>query len=1165
MSAFAHLHLHSQYSLLDGAIRLNDLFPRLHDHKMSTVALTDHGNMFGALDFYKKARKHDIKPIFGCEVYITEGSMEEKNTRRRYHLILLAKDLEGYKNLTYLVSMAYLKGFYYRPRIDKELLRKHSGGLIGLSACLGGEVAQSLLRKGTEPAEEVIRQYLSIFDANSFFLEVQPNGLTEQEQVNEELIKLARKHNVGLVATNDCHYLERKDARAHDCLMCVQTGKLVSDTDRIKHEVDEYFLKSPEEMEQAFYHLPEAIETAASIASRCNVELDLSQTFLPRYQVPAGYELESYLDTLASDGLKRRLAEHHGPPLDLRVYEARLEHELGVIKNMGFTSYFLIVWDFIHYARTISVPVGPGRGSGAGSLVAYCLRITDVDPMRYNLLFERFLNPHRVSMPDFDIDFCMHRREEIIDYVTNKYGRDNVGQIVTMHQLKARGVTRDVARVLGVAYGDADKVAKLIPEPIQGNSVTITEALKQEPRLRELCEESPKIAELLEIASGLEGLNRHAGTHAAGIVIGDKPLWEYVPCFGGLNGAPLITQFAKEEVEEAGLVKFDFLGLKTLTVLAYAVQNVETTTGEKLDLSAFPEDDPETLKMIQAGDTTGVFQMESSGFKELLKKLLPDCFEDLIAAVALYRPGPLEGGMVDDFIDRKHGRKKVTYLHPSLEQVLKETYGVIVYQEQVMQIATALAGFDLGRADLLRRAMGKKKKSVMDEQKKLFQSGAAEKGVDPAVAEEVFDLMAFFAAYGFNKSHSAAYALISYQTAYLKRHYPAEFMAAVLTCDKDNTDKLTKFIAETRAMGIQVLRPDVNESDSNFSVIKKDNEQYIRFGLGAVRNVGEGAVEAIVEAREEGGPFSGLFEFCDRVDSRRVNKRVNEALIKSGAFDGAVGEKGISRAQLMAALDAAQDRATKAQRDRASGQTNLFGLLSTDSKAASAPGDDEVYPDIPDWEPRQKLTFEYESLGFYVSGHPLDRYADDLRRYSSHNIAALSEVAERAEVEVGGLVADYRERPLRSGKGRMAIFKLEDQVGQVEVVCFSKPFALYESVLIADEPIMIGGRVVFEGDDNTTVPKIQMQEAITLPALRRKKSKAMYVRLDAEQASPAQLDKMKEILVRHRGDCPTFVEIQLANRSVTRLSLSERYSVAATDGVLLDLERLFSQRVAQFR
>ncbi len=1162
-STFAHLHLHSQYSLLDGAIRLKDLYPRLHEYGMDTVALTDHGNMFGALDFYKSARSAGIKPIFGCEVYVAADRFDTSRGRDTNHLILLARNKEGYQNLAFLVSKAYLEGFYYTPRIDKKILKERSGGLIALTACLGGEVPQAILHGGVKKTEEVIREYTEIMEPGSFYLEIQPNGMREQEEVNEALIKLSSKMGVGIVATNDCHYLDRKDARAHDILMCVQMGKMVDDEDRIKHEVDEFYLKSVEEMEQAFGHVPQALETAAAIAEQCNVELELGTPFLPTYQVPEGHDLESYLIHQADQGLKQRFAKSaaKGVDLDQQSYKERLEFELGVIIQMDFPGYFLIVADFMQYAKRQGIPVGPGRGSGAGSLVAYSLGITDLDPIPYKLLFERFLNPERVSMPDFDIDFCMNRRDEVIRYVSDKYGHDNVGQIATMHSLKARGVVRDVARVMALSYAEGDRVAKLIPEPIQGKSVTIPQALEQEPRLRELAESDPKVADLLEIAAALEGLNRHAGMHAAGVVIGEKPLWEYVPCFKGQNGE-IVTQFAKEEVEDAGLVKFDFLGLKTLTVLDTARTLIQQQV-PAFDITQLTVDDTATYEMIQAGNTTGVFQLESDGFKKLLKKLKPDCFEDIIAAVALYRPGPLEGGMVDDFIKRKHGQKKVEYPHPWLESILKETYGVIVYQEQVMQIASILAGYSLGGADILRRAMGKKKASEMVKQKVIFLEGAEQKGVDAKVAEEIFDLIALFAGYGFNKSHSAAYALITYQTAYLKCHHPEEFMAAVLTCDKENPDNLTKYIAEARNMGIEVTRPDVNQSETNFSVVTAEQRKFIRFGLSAVRNVGEGAVEAIIEARQE-QPFSGLFDLCERVDAKRVNRRVLEALIKSGSFDGVAQPRALSRARVMAAVDAAHERAVSAQRDRDSGQTSLFGMLvqSAATETTRVEEESEKYPDVVDWSPRERLNYEKESLGFFVSGHPLDRYEDDLRRYAGATIADLKSLPERTEISIGGLVSGFRERPLRSGKGRMAIFSLEDKAGNVEVVVFSRPFEEYEAVLKSDEPLLLRATVVFEGEGENRAPRLQMKSALTLPTLRTQKTKEMHLRLKADALGPQQLEELKKILLQHVGDCRTHVHLLIPDRSETRLTLSERYSVAPTDELLVKIERLFGNRVA---
>src|SRR5688572_16400670 len=744
MSEFTHLHLHTQYSLLDGAIRVKDLFTKVRELGMGTVAVTDHGNMFGAIDLYGEAKANDIKLIFGCETYVAATDRHDRTNRRNFHLILLAKNEVGYKNLSYLNSMGYLEGFYYNPRIDKTILREHTEGLVGLSACLGGEIAQTLEKNGVAAAEESAKEYASMFAPGDFYLELMPTPTPEQDTLNGELKRMGKKLGIPLVATNDCHYVNRTDATAHDVLMAIQTGKSLKDEKRLKHVVDSYYMKSPAEMDAAFKDVPEALENTVEIAKRCNVKLKLDQTHLPQYKVPEGETLDSYIEKLIAGGLDRRFRElaERGIAFDPDQYRERCKLELAVIQKMGFSGYFLIVWDFINWAKEHGIPVGPGRGSGAGSAVAWALRITDIDPIEFKLLFERFLNPERVSMPDFDVDFCMNRRGEVITYVQEKYGKDQVGQIATFHQLKARGVIRDIARAMEIPFAEADKLAKLVPEPVAGKSPPVREAIEQTPELKQLYNESPLHRELLDLAASLEGLNRNAGMHAAGIVIAERPLWEYVPCFRGQNDE-IVTQFAMKEVEKAGLVKFDFLGLKTLTVIQTALRliNQQRPPGDELDIDTIRKDDADVFKMISRGDTTGVFQLESSGFREILKKLKPDCLEDIVAAGALYRPGPLEGGMVDDFIDRKHGRKKVEYPHPTLEKVLADTYGVIVYQEQVMQIAQVLAGYSLGRADLLRRAMGKKNKEIMDKEKAGFVEGATAKGVDPRISDSIFELI----------------------------------------------------------------------------------------------------------------------------------------------------------------------------------------------------------------------------------------------------------------------------------------------------------------------------------------------------------------------------------------------------------------------------------------
>jgi DNA polymerase III subunit alpha len=1177
MPEFTHLHLHTQYSLLDGAIRLDQLFPKVLERGMKSVAMTDHGNLFGALDFYQRAKAHGVKPIFGCETYVAPDRLD-KTERRSNHLILLAKNEVGWKNLSYLNSMGYLEGFYYNPRIDKPLLRKHAEGLVGLSACLGGEVAQTLMRRGPEAAEGAAREFEDIFGKGNFFLEMQPNGLEEQEQVNGHLLLLSKKTGIGVVATNDCHYLNQTDARAHEILMCVQQKKTIHDEKRLHHRNDAFFVKTPGEMEAYFAHIPEALENAAKIGALCNVEFKLGETFLPKFQVPDGMTAESYLQAVAEDGLKKRVEEAYrrGQKVDGDAYAARLALELGVIQKMQFAGYFLIVWDFIRHAKERGIPVGPGRGSGAGSLVAYSTRITDIDPIANKLLFERFLNPERVSMPDFDIDFCMNRRDEVIGYVTEKYGKDNVGQIVTMHQIKARSGVRDIARAMAVPFAEADKVAKFVPEPIQGKSPPIAEAIEKEPRLKALYDESPVYRELLDVAKGLEGLNRHAGKHAAGVVIGDKPLWEYVPCFrpaGDETG--IVTQYDKDMVEKAGLVKFDFLGLKTLTVIQICLDHVNRERAargeEALDLSLIPQDDQHVYKMISDADVTGVFQLESSGFRELLKKLRPDCFEDIVAAGALYRPGPLEGGMVDDFIERKHGRKKVEYDHPTLEPILKDTYGVIVYQEQVMQISSALAGYSLGKADLLRRAMGKKKAEVMAKEKAGFLEGAKAKKVDDKIAERVFDLMEKFAGYGFNRSHSAAYGLLTYQTAYLKRYFPVEFFAALLTCDKDDTDAVVKFIAEAKSDGIAVLRPDVNESDTDFSVITVGEngsaKKVIRFGLGAVKGVGEGAVEVIKVARAQGGPLLSLFDFCRRVDGRKVNRKVIEALVKAGGFDGIAQQNGVTRARMFGAIGLASERAAEAQRDRESGQTNLMALFGGGGGKNAGPAiSEDRYPAFEEWMPKEVLAYEKEALGFYISGHPLDRYLSEIRRFTNATAANCTEKGERAEVILAGVVAVYQERPMKNGQGKYAFFTLEDQSGQIEYIVNSKKVEEYREILSRDEPLLVTGTVDTPfGEGETARERLRFLDAKPLARVRAEKSSLLDIKLNADVVSEAQLRALEKLLRTHSGGCRSVLRMEIPMRSETILALGDDYKIAASDDLLARIEQIFGDRVAVLR
>lgn len=1188
MKDFVHLHVHTQYSLLDGAIKIPRLMDRVKELGMKAVAITDHGNLYGAVDFQKAARRAGIKSIIGCELYMTEAPFEESLAPKSFHLTLLAQNHQGYKNLMYLNSMAWLKGQHPRTgiaRADFDLLAERKEGIICLSGDLGGEVNQAILAGDPARARELAARYRDVFGPDHYYLELIDNALPEQQKCNQELIQIAKELGIPLVATNDCHYLSQEDARAHAVLMCIQLGK-TADIDRIMdHGVDQLYVRSAEEMWEAFSHIPQACENTLKIAEMCDLEIPLGEVYLPRYDVPPAFveehqvadpeqELDLYFAHVARQGLEARFGEFDelGREYDREEYLARLEEEIRIICQMGFPGYFLIVWDFIDWAHNQGIPVGPGRGSGAGSLVAYSLRITDIDPIPYTLLFERFLNPERVSMPDFDIDFCMNRRGEVIDYVTQKYGEFNVGQIITYGQLKARAVIKDVGRALNFSYGETDRLAKLVPDVV---GISLQDAFKQEKRLQQVYDEDERVETLFDIALSLENLNRQAGMHAAGIVISEEPLWEYVPICRGANGE-LVTQYAKDEVEEAGLVKFDFLGLRTLTVIDDAIrlinQQREARGEEPFDLGAIPLDDPEVFKLISAGNTTGVFQLESSGFQELLKKLKPSTFEDIVAAVALYRPGPLGSGMVDDFIDRKHGRKEVAYPHPWLEEVLEPTYGVMVYQEQVMKTAQVMAGYSLGGADLLRRAMGKKIPEEMEKQKAIFVEGAVGKGVDQAKAEEIFDLMAYFSGYGFNKSHSAAYGLITYQTAYLKAHFTVEFMAALMTSDRDNTDKIVRFINETKGMGIEVLPPDVNESLLDFSVV----DGKIRFGLAAIKGVGAGVIEVILEERQKEGPFKSLFDFCTRVDSKKINKRAIEALVKCGAFDSIgpvveedyIGAICAARASIFEAIDAAVERGARAQHDAAVGQSSLFGMIQevAPQEAVSA-----NYPEANPWPDRVLLEYEKQLLGFYVTGHPLDRFESELGLYgvsSTEKIATDNAFGHRAPVIIAGVVSTMREISLKSGNGRMAFVMIEDKTGEVEVIVFSAVYEEYEAVLKSGEPLLIKGSVQEEGEPENKTRRVRCDEVYTLMSQREEKVRQVQVAIPLKEAKNGQLRQLKEILERHRGACQTTLVFEMETSQgvgQAEMNLPSQYTSRPTDELMMAIERLFGRQSIKLR
>jgi DNA polymerase-3 subunit alpha len=1156
---FVHLHLHTEYSLLDGAISVDNLIKKAVDLRMPAVAVTDHGNLFSALDFYQKAMKAGVKPIIGCEIYVAPGSRFDKtaphgqNEEASYHLILLARNKQGYKNLFKLVTAGYLEGFYYRPRIDKELLRAHGEGLIGLSACLGGEVPALLLQNRYEDARKTALEYQSILGAENFYLELQDNGIPEQDTVNRELIKLSKETGIPVVATNDCHYLDRDDHKAHDALLCIQTGKTVKEPNRLRFSSETFYMKTPEEMKRAFSHIPEAISNTVKIAERCNLEIELGKYHLPHFPVPEGYTRESYMAELAEKGLEERFAEiesvRGSGGIDKARYRDRLQFEIKMIEKMGFAGYFLIVADFIRYAKERGIPVGPGRGSAAGSLVAYSLRITDLDPLPYNLLFERFLNPERISMPDIDVDFCQDRRDEVLKYVTEKYGQDHVTQIITYGTMLAKGVIRDVGRVLDIPYAEVDKVAKLVPNKL---NITLEEAMEQEPKLRETIKKEPRMAELMEIALSLEGQVRHASKHAAGVVISQEPLTEYLPLFKTPKDE-ITTQFDMNAVEKIGLVKFDFLGLRNLTVIRKAedminqrLQKAPLARVEPFSVGRIPLDDARTYELLGRGETAGIFQLESSGMRDIIIKMKPQCFEDLIALVALYRPGPLGSGMVDDFIKRKKGATRITYELPQLEPILKDTYGVIVYQEQVMQIASALAGYSLGEADILRRAMGKKKPEEMAKQKERFMRGAEEKKINKAKAEKIFDLMAKFAEYGFNKSHSAAYALISYQTAYLKAHYPVEYMAALLTSEVQDTDKVVKYIYEARQMGIEILPPDVNESRWDFTVVEAHERGAVepgstigsvRFGLAAVKNVGISAIEAMIEAREARGKFRSLADFCRNVDQRRVNRRVIEALIKCGAFDGT----GARRAQMTDAIDMMMEQAAKHQRQEAIGQVSIFDSLGE----AKDPG----LPNVPEWKESQLLAFEKESVGFYISGHPLAAFEADMKRYATATTETLEQVPDGKDVTICGIIAGLKQKITKKNE-KMAIMNLEDLSGTVEVIVFPDLYKSSQHLLLTDTPIIVAGQL----DKSEQGNKIKAMRLHLLSDVRKKGTTRVDISMNATGLTQDDLLKVKGILIRYKGSIPVYLRLRNPLGKDSLISVGRDIRVNPSEQLVSEIE-----------
>ena len=1079
---FVHLHNHTEYSLLDGAARVKNLIARAVELEMPAVAITDHGVMYGVINFYQAAKKAGIKPIIGCEVYVAQRSRFDKEGRKddsAYHLILLAENQTGYKNLCCLVSYGFIEGFYYKPRVDLELLKQYSEGIIALSACIAGQLPQLIIDDRIEEAKKLAREYQEVFGKDNYFLELQNHGLPEELKVNPVLAEIGKEYGIPLVCTNDLHYVEKADATMHDILLCIQTGKLRDEEHRMRFPNNEFYLKTEEEMAALFPEYPEALENTLKIAERCNVEFTFGELYLPYYEVPEGYDLHSYLTELCEEGFCKKY------PDATEETQKRLCYELGIIEQTGFSGYFLIVWDMINYARENNIYVGPGRGSAAGSMVAYVLGITNIDPMRYNLLFERFLNPERVSPPDIDTDFCYERRGEVIEYLVRRYGSDKVGQIITFGTMLAKGAIRDVGRVLNIPYNQVDAISKLVPHEL---GIQLKDALKT-PEMSQAYNDNPEIKELLDIALKIEGMPRHFSTHAAGVVIAREELTSYVPVQKTSEGF-VTTQYEKEQVEQCGLLKMDLLGLRTLTVIGDAVENIKKNYGVDIDINAIPLDDQKSYKLLCDGDTICVFQLESDGMRNILKSLRPELFEDIIALNALYRPGPLGSGMVEQFISCKHGKHAITYMHPLLEPILKETYGIIVYQEQVMRIASALAGFTLGQADMLRRAMGKKKPEVIARERDHFVEGCINNNIDKKVAGEIFDLMEYFAGYGFNKSHAAAYALVIYQTAWLKANYPEEFMASILTSVMDTMDKVPEYIAECNSMGIAVLPPDINESSEKFSVF----EGKIRFSLAAVKNVGKEAVKRIAEEREQNGPFVSLADFCSRIP---LNKKMLESLIKCGAFDSFDQH----RAKLLNGMDKLLELGRRFNKDKESDQLSLFDFGMDQSVYNSSALELE---DIPEFTKAEILAMEKEIIGLYISGHPLDIYGDAFKNKASHNVTALQNLENETKVKVGGLITSIKQIITRNGKN-MATFTLEDKTGTVKCIVFPQSYDACREELLPERVMIVEGKLKI----NEGMPEILI-ESLKAP-LR------LFIKI-TDSNDKIMIQKIKSLLLSFPGD-----------------------------------------------
>lgn len=1145
MSKFVHLHTHSEYSLLGATCRLEELVKKAQDYQMPALALTDMGNLFGAIEFYDLCVKSKIKPIIGVDAYVAPESRFERATHglasAAHTFVLLAKNETGYRNLIQLVSRGYTEGFYYKPRIDKELLAQYHDGLIGLSGALSGEICHQINVGQIKKAREAAAKYQEILGKGNFYLEVMDVPARDQERLHSEIFKISKDLGIPVAATSNVHYMERADAHLLEVLNSIQSqGTLQESSSR--NPVSDYFFKSPDEMIKSFADNPEVIKNTLEIAEKCNLKIDLNKIHLPFFEAPKGLSQRDYLRQLTTAGVESRYGKVT-PELKKRV-----DHELQVIANSGYDSYFLIVWDFVRYAREKGIPVGPGRGSAAGSVVSYALGITDLDPLKYDLLFERFLNPERVSMPDIDIDFCFERRDEVIKYVTDKYSKDNVAQIITFGTMMAKGVIRDVGRVLGVAYADVDRIAKLVPAEL---NITIKEALEKEPQLKQLSTQNPQYAELIQISQGLEGLSRHASTHAAGVVISQKPLIEHVPIFKTGDGQ-ISTMYPMGSLEKIGLLKMDFLGLRTLTVLDDTIKIIKRIRKKEVDLRAIPLDDKPTFEALSKAHSTGVFQLESGGMRDILRKLKPDKFEDLIAVLALFRPGPIGSGMVEDFIKRKNGSVKIVYDHPLLEPILRDTYGVIVYQEQIMKIVNVLAGFSLAQADSLRRAISKKKPEIIEEQKKFFTEGCVKNKIDAKTADKIFQLIMYFAGYGFNKSHSAAYALISFQTAYLKTHYTVEFMTALLSSEKDNTDKVVQYIDECKRIGIEVLPPDVNESFPSFTVV---GLKAIRFGLAAVKNVGQSAIDSVIQARIKSGRFTSLHEFTERVDSRAVNRKTIESLIKCGAFDSL----GLFRSQLTVMMDQAILHAGEIQKDRASGQMSLFDVMNESDKFKQSI---QEVPQIPEWSVDQKLGYEKELLGFFVTGHPLDRYKKQFQQYSDVNCLTAGQRNDGEEVMVGALVNKLKLTVTKAKNERMAIVTLEDLEGSLEALVFPRVFAEFGRYLVKDATLFFKGRI----DRKEETPKLIVKEIHSVSAIESRMTRGVFVKIPPEKASEEHLQRVQGALSRYSGPTPVYLRFLGDQGNAGHDVIIDRsLFVQASPDLVKSLEDLLGQGAVQLQ